>query len=108
MHKIHPSIVPRPDQSEDFYINEHGGNVFPMDLIPSNVIPFSNSFYQVKETQNSSIRLIRPTMHILPADEEILNKTNLPFGFYIQPFCENNADEKEVAVHSNECSYLFI
>jgi hypothetical protein len=53
----------------------------------------SNSKFRTIETQNSSIRLIRPSLQSLPVTVDELNKSNLVLGLYIQPFGEREFAE---------------
>lgn len=58
--------------------------------------PYSTSHFIVKETQNSSCRLLRPSSYKVAIDKNFYDNTSLVFGLYTQPFAEFNLNESEI------------
>ena len=85
-YSINPIDIPRPNQENEIYMNKDKTHIYETNI--GNLPPNSNSFYFVKETQNSSCEYVRPTLNILPPSQSFLDETGLSFGLYIQPFNE--------------------
>ena len=85
-YSINPIDIPRPNQENEIYINKDKTHIYETNI--GSLAPNSNSFYLVKETQNSSCEYIRPTLNILPPSQSFLDETGLSFGLCIQPFNE--------------------
>ena len=93
-YSINPIHIPRPNQNDEIYINNEKMPFFETGTgVPP---PHSTSFYSVKETQNSSCRLIRSTLNSVPISQSLLNETNLLFGLCIQPFAEIPDYEEQI------------
>ena len=93
-YNINPSHIPRPNQNDEIYINNEKLPFFETAVgVPP---PHSTSFYSVKETQNSSCRLIRSTLNSVPISQSLLNESNLLFGLCIQPFAEIPDYEEQI------------
>ena len=93
-YSINPNHIPRPNQNDEIYINNEKMPFFETGIgVPP---PHSTSFYSVKETQNSSCRLIRSTLNSVPISQSLLNETNLLFGLCIQPFAEIPDYEEQI------------
>jgi protein transport protein SEC24 len=86
-YKINPDVIPRPRHIEEFYKNPSNKS-YIFDTNEDSLPPNTTSNFIVKETSNSSPRLIRSSMIKLPLDQDILNKSNLVFGLNVQPFAE--------------------
>ena len=85
-----PKKFPRPKISDILYKNYDKKNIYlskpgNYDSIPSVISSFINI-----EDMNSSIKLIRPTQHIIPYNLKGFEKTINLFGFNIEPFSINN------------------
>lgn len=94
-YKINPSILPRPNEFPDIYINEDtSSSIF--ETSNGAHPPHSTSKYIVKETSNSSCRLIRATLTKIPTSQSIISSSNLFFGLYVQPFAEFQEGEEEI------------
>jgi hypothetical protein len=78
------------------YKNDHNQHYFQTDEQLKDIIPTSNTFYVVKETENSSLRFVRSSMSYLPKNNEILNKTGLLFGLNLHPFATQIQGETEI------------
>ena len=85
-YSINPNHIPRPNQNDEVYINNEKLPFYETAVGTSP--PHSTSFYSVKETQNTSCRLIRSTLNSVPISQSLLNETNLLFGLCVQPFAE--------------------
>ena len=85
-YSINPIDIPRPNQENEIYMNKDKTHIYETNI--GNLPPNSNSFYFVKETQNSSCEYVRPTLNILPPSQSFLDETGLSFGLCIQPFNE--------------------
>ena len=85
-YNINPNEIPRPNQTDEVYINNEKLPYFETNI--GVAPPHSTSFYSVKETQNSSCRYIRSTLNSVPISQSLLNETNLLFGICVQPFAE--------------------
>ena len=85
-YSINPSQIPRPNQSDEVYMNNEKMPIYETNI--STPPPHPISFFAVKETQNSSPRFIRSTLNSVPISQSLLNETNLLFGLCIQPFAE--------------------
>lgn len=62
------------------------------DEIPKANIPHVNSFFINNESENPSLRLLRPSLQLLPLNYKYFIDAGLLFGIYLQPFaeiCEN-------------------
>jgi len=85
-YSINPIDIPRPNQENEIFINKDKTHIYETNI--GSLAPNSNSFYLVKETQNSSCEYIRPTLNLLPPSQSFLDETGLSFGLCIQPFNE--------------------
>lgn len=87
-HCIHPSTLPRPSYNNDYvYKNENGKNTHVANMNNYYYIPFAASDYCSVDGNNSSIRLIRPSMNVISENVSFYKKsTTIPFGFNIEPF----------------------
>ena len=85
-YSINPIDIPRPNQENEIFINKDKTHIYETNI--GSLAPNSNSFYLVKETQNSSCEYIRPTLNILPPSQSFLDETGLSLGLCIQPFNE--------------------
>ena len=94
--RIDPYSLPRPSEFEDYYQNSDKKNIF-YTAVGSHP-PHSTSKFIVKETENSSCRLIRSSFVKLPIDQSLLLKTGILFGLYCQPFADFNDSEKKIPV----------
>jgi hypothetical protein len=83
---------------DEIYKNSDKKSIFKTDSAPTESIPLTNSHFSVIETENSSIRMIRPSMHYIPTNDEIIKSTDLELGLFIQPFAILKNDEKSVDV----------
>ena len=83
-YSINPVDIPRPSQENEIYLNKENLPIYKTNL--STCLPFSTSFYSVKETKNSSCKFIRPTINGVPPSQSFFIETGLPFGICIQPF----------------------
>ncbi len=93
-YKINPRVIPRPNKFDEIFRNNEKLPIFETneDLMP----PHSSTFYTVKETQNSSCRLVRSSLTKIPVDQSTINGSSLLFGLYCQPFAEFQQDEAEI------------
>jgi len=85
-----PKKFPRPKISDLLYRNYDNKNIYlskpgNYESIPS----VASSFINIEE-MNSSIKLIRPTQHIIPYNLKGFQKTLNLFGFNIEPFSIDN------------------
>jgi len=85
-----PKKFPRPKISDLLYRNYDNKNIYlskpgNYESIPS----VTSSFINIEE-MNSSIKLIRPTQHIIPYNLKGFEKTLNLFGFNIEPFSIDN------------------
>lgn len=85
-----PKKFPRPKISDLLYKNYDNKNIYlskpgNYESIPSVISSFINI-----EDMNSSIKLIRPTQHLIPYNLKGFEKTLNLFGFSIEPFSINN------------------
>ena len=85
-YSINPNHIPRPNQMDEIYINNEKLPFYETAI--GTPPPHSTSFYSVRETQNSSCRLIRSTLNSVPISQSLLNETSLLFGLCVQPFAE--------------------
>ena len=100
-YSINPSQIPRPNQSDEIYLNNEKMPIYETNI--ATPPPHPISFFSVKETQNSSPRFIRSTLNSVPLSQSLLNETNLLFGLCIQPFAEiPDYEEKIPIVESGE------
>ena len=88
--KYIPLKFPRPKTKDLIYINYNKENIYlskpgNYELIPSVITSFINV-----EDMNSSIKLIRPTQHVIPYNLKGYEKTINLFGFNIEPFSIDN------------------
>ena len=93
-YNINPLDIPRPNQENEIYLNKD-----KIPLYETNIgafIPYSNSFFSVKETQNSSCRFIFPTYNTIPDSQSFLDETGLPFTICVQPFYQIPAYDSEI------------
>ena len=95
-YKINPNAIPRPNMNDDIYNNSDKTHYFQTEDYVKNVVPFSNSYYIVNETENSSIRFIRPTINRIPTTMDDINNSGLLLGLYIQPFAVQEQGEFEI------------
>ena len=91
---IDPEAIPHPCEFEDFFFNDDNENIFATDV--GKHPPHSITKYTVKETENSSSRLIRSSLIKFPTDQNLLNKIGIAFGLYCQPFADFSENEKEI------------
>jgi hypothetical protein len=93
-YKINPDLIPRPKHIDEVYGSYTDASLYQtsIDSIP----PYTNSFYTVKEIDNSSPRLIRSSILKLPSNPELLNSSQLIFGVYCQPFAEFSQGDSEI------------
>ena len=94
--RIDAYSIPRPSEFEDYYLNSDKKNIFYTNI--GSHPPHSISKYIVKETENSSCRLIRSSLVKLPISQSLLLKTGILFGLYCQPFAEFNDSEKKIPI----------
>ena len=94
-YKINPSILPRPNEFPDIYINEESSSSI-FETNNGAHPPHSTSKFIVKETSNSSCRFIRATLTKIPTSQSIISSSNLFFGLYVQPFAEIQEGEEEI------------
>lgn len=94
-YKINPSILPRPNEFPDIYTNEESSSSI-FETNNGTHPPHSTSKYIVKETSNSSCRLIRATFTKIPTSQSIISSSNLFFGLYVQPFAEIQEGEESI------------
>ena len=87
-YSINPINIPRPSQENDIYMNKDKTPLYETNI--GNLPPYSNSFYFVKETQNSSCNYIRPTFNKVPTSQSFLDETGLSFGLCVQPFFDDS------------------
>ena len=85
-----PKKFPRPKISDLLYRNYDNKNIYlskpgNYESIPS----VTSSFINIEE-MNSSIKLIRPTQHMIPYNLKGFEKTLNIFGFNIEPFSIDN------------------
>lgn len=99
---IDPDTIPRPNFTHCIYRNASNESVFETDV--SALPPMTNAHYIVKETHNSSCRLIRSTCTSLPLSQSAFKDGNFHFGLYFQPFCEQAEDEMLIPV--SDCASL--
>ena len=90
--KYIPLQFPRPKSSDLFYNNYNNSNIYLSKPDNYELIPSSISYFKNKEDINSSIKLIRPTQHVIPIQIKGFEKTINIFGFNIQPFSLNNIE----------------
>ena len=86
-YKINPINIPRPIQENEIYMNKDKTPLYETNI--GTLPPYSNSFFFVKETQNSSCHYIRPTFNIIPPSQSFLDEIGLSFGLCVQPFFED-------------------
>jgi protein transport protein SEC24 len=86
-YKINPDVIPRPRHVEDIYRNPTTKSL-TYETNEETLPPFSTSYFNVKEINNSSPRFIRSSIVKLPLDQETINKSSLIFGLHVQPFSE--------------------
>ena len=91
IYQTDPSILPRPRMHDIYFTNDLDQSIYTANP-NSYPVPFSNSIYLSREFNNSSIRLIRPSMQVIPYDLSFYSKTGLPFGFNIEPFRERDKE----------------
>jgi hypothetical protein len=94
--RIDAYSIPRPSEFEDYYLNSDKKNIFYTNI--GSHPPHSISKFIVKETENSSCRLIRSSLVKLPISQSLLLKTGILFGLYCQPFAEFNDSEKKIPI----------
>ena len=103
--RIDPDLIPSPDilqmEDQNHYLNS------PYMTMSRLVPPLSSSRFKVFDNGNfpflslyaslsksiallgnSSPKFIRSTLYTIPATEELLNTSFLPFGLVIQPMCD--------------------
>ncbi len=85
-YKINPNAIPRPNTNDDIYNNSDKTHYFQTEDYVKNMVPFSNSYFIVNETENSSLRFIRPSINRIPTTMGDINNSGLIYGLYIQPF----------------------
>ena len=95
-YKINPNSIPRPNTNDDIYNNQDKMHYFQTDDYTKNAIPYSNSYFIVKETENSSIRFMRSSINLLPTTMTEITNAGLLFGLYIQPFAKLEQGEFEI------------
>ena len=78
------------------FIGEDKSHFYLTDSMPKVAAPFSNTFYSVQETDNSSIKLIRPSHLFLPTEPYVFEQMKLPLGLYFQPFVKLNEDDSSI------------
>ena len=93
-YSINPIDIPRPSQENEIYLNKDKLPIYETNI--GTVLPYSTSFFSVRETQNSSCRFIRPTLNILPPSQSFLDETGIPFGICVQPFCQIPSHESQI------------
>jgi len=101
---IDANAIPRPNIYDEVYLNDSKEYFFNTNEIPKTNIPYSNSFYITNETENSSIRFLRPTLNLLPTNYSFFNNSGLLFGFYFQPFAP--ILENEINLETSQGSLL--
>ena len=94
--RIDPYSLPRPSEFEDYYQNSDKKNIY-FTAVGSHP-PHSTSKYIVKETENSSCRLIRSSFVQSPNNQNLLSKTGILFGLYCQPFADFNDSEQKIPI----------
>ena len=94
--RIDANSLPRPSEFEDYYANSDKKSIFYTSV--GSHPPHSISKYIVKETENSSCRLIRSSLIKLPISQSLLLKAGILFGLYCQPFAEFNDNEKKIPI----------
>lgn len=113
---ICPDTLSHPSYREDvLFHNEKGNNEYISDRKNFYFLPYSNSLFTSYDGDNSSLRLIRPSLHALPSDYYFYKKTSLKLGFNIEPFAnigksnENvvNSYQKTKIVQCEKCKSFF-
>ena len=97
---------PRPKTKDLIYINQNNLNYYlskpgNYELIPSVISSFVNI-----ENMNSSLKLIRPTQHVIPYNLKGFEKTINLFGFNIEPFSIDNYDLNKHKDKDNNKEYI--
>jgi hypothetical protein len=95
-YKINPNAIPRPNVNDDVYNNSEKTHFFQTEDYTKQSVPFSNSYFIVNETENSSIRFIRPSINKIPTTMDDINKSGLLLGLYIQPFAIQEQGEFKI------------
>lgn len=83
---ILPEKLPRPNRKINEFKSREGTNRYSTYVKEIIYYPNVNSDYTVLETENSSIKLIRPSFHILSHSRVFYENTNLKYGLCIEPF----------------------
>ena len=94
--RIDSSALPSPSEFEDYFKNSDNKNIYYTQV--GSHPPHSTSKFIVKETENSSCRIIRSSFIYLPINQNILLKTGVSFGLYCQPFADFNDNEKSIPI----------
>ena len=93
-YKINPFTIPRPNSFNEVFSNENHLPIFSTTI--ESVPPFTDSYYKVKEENNTSPRFIRSTMVKVPTLQKVLINSHLNFGIYFQPFTQIPSFEKDI------------
>ena len=108
---ICPEKLPHPSYKEDIlYKNEKDSNDYYAKVNNFYFLPYANSLYNSFDGDNSSIRLIRPSLHALPNDKNFYSKTKIKLGFNIEPFANIGHDTESITTVKEkknivQCSY---
>ena len=100
--KYNPNNFPRPKTSDLIY-NNHNKNIYFSKTLNYNSIPSVISSFINKEEINSSLKLIRPTQHVIPYKLKEFEKTINLFGFNIEPFAINTINTTN---NNNDLEYI--
>ena len=90
--KYKPYKFPRPRTSDIIYKNFNCQNIYLSKPGNYELIPSVLSSYINIEDMNSSLKLVRPTQHIIPYNIKGFEKTINLFGFNVEPFSIDNID----------------
>ena len=100
--KYNPNNFPRPKTSDLIY-NNHNKNIYFSKTLNYNSIPSVISSFINKEEINSSLKLIRPTQHVIPYKLKEFEKNINIFGFNIEPFAINTINTTN---NNNDLEYI--
>jgi len=92
-YKINPKVIPRPNHFDEIFKNEDEQTIYNTDNV---LPPYSNTHYIVNENHNTTPRILRSTLNIIPPDFNVVTTSHLMFGLNCQPFAEFHPQEREI------------
>ncbi|KAL2917952.1 COPII coat Sec23p-Sfb3p heterodimer component [Polyrhizophydium stewartii] len=93
-HRINPDQIPSPVALHQADQNQY--LTTPYVTMSRTVPPLAASRFTVFDNGNCSPKFIRSTLYNIPATEDMLNTSQLPFGLVIQPLAEIDRGDTQV------------